>query len=184
VEAEQSLLGGLMLDGTAWDKVADVIIAEDFYRRDHRLVFAAIAELVENSHPCDVVTVSEFLDQRSQLEKAGGLEYLATLANETPGAANVRAYANILRERSMLRSLINAGNEISGSAYSTDGRTAAQLVDEAERRVFEIADKGARGRTGFRSLKQILPDTVDRIDLLHQSGGDITGVPTGYHEFD
>lgn len=184
VEAEQSLLGGLMLDGTAWDKVADVIIADDFYRRDHRLVFAAIAELVENSHPCDVVTVSEFLDQRNQLEKAGGLEYLATLANETPGAANVRAYANILRERSMLRSLINAGNEISGSAYSTDGRTAAQLVDEAERRVFEIADKGSRGRTGFKSLKQILPDTVDRIDLLHQSGGDITGIPTGYHEFD
>jgi replicative DNA helicase len=184
LEAEQSLLGGLMLDNAAWDKIADVIIADDFYRKDHRLVFSAIAELAENSQPCDVVTVSEFLDQRNQLEQAGGLEYLATLANETPGAANVRAYAGILRERSMLRSLINAGNEISGSAFATDGRSAAELVDEAERLVFEIADKGSRGRIGFRSLKQILPDTVDRIDLLHQSGGDITGIATGYHEFD
>jgi len=184
LEAEQSLLGGLMLDNAAWDKIADVIIAGDFYRKDHRLVFSAIAELAENSQPCDVVTVSEFLDQRNQLEQAGGLEYLATLANETPGAANVRAYAGILRERSMLRSLINAGNEISGSAFATDGRSAAELVDEAERLVFEIADKGSRGRIGFRSLKQILPDTVDRIDLLHQSGGDITGIATGYHEFD
>ena len=184
LEGEQSLLGGLMLDNAAWDKIADVIIADDFYRKDHRLVFSAIAELAENSQPCDVVTVSEFLDQRNQLEQAGGLEYLATLANETPGAANVRAYAGILRERSMLRSLINAGNEISGSAFATDGRSAAELVDEAERLVFEIADKGSRGRVGFRSLKQILPDTVDRIDLLHQSGGDITGIATGYHEFD
>jgi replicative DNA helicase len=184
VEAEQSLLGGLMIDGTAWDKVADIVIAEDLYRKDHRLIFGAIAELVERSQPCDVVTVSEFLDQRGTLESAGGLEYLATLANETPGAANVRAYALILRERSMLRSLIDAGNQISGNAYTTDGRSAAELVDEAERLVFQIADKGARGRIGFRSLKQILPETVDRIDLLHQTGGDITGIPTGYTEFD
>lgn len=184
IEAEQSLLGGLMLDGAAWDKVADIVIAGDFYRKDHRLIFAAVAELAENSHPCDVVTVSEFLDNRNELASAGGLEYLATLSNETPGAANVRAYARILRERSMLRSLINAGNEISGNAYSTDGRSAAELVDEAERLVFEIADRGARGRTGFKSLKQILPETVDRIDMLHQSGGDITGIPTGYNEFD
>lgn len=184
IEAEQSLLGGLMLDGTAWDKVADVVIEADFYRKDHRLIFAAVADLAENSNPCDVVTVSEFLDNRNELGAAGGLEYLATLANETPGAANVRAYARILRERSMLRSLIHAGNEISGNAYSTDGRSAAELVDEAERLVFEIADKGSRGRAGFKSLKQILPATVDRIDLLHQSGGDITGIPTGYTEFD
>lgn len=184
IEAEQSLLGGLMQDGTAWDKVADIVIEADFYRKDHRLIFAAIAELAENSHPCDVVTVCEYLDNRNELVPAGGLEYLATLANETAGAANARAYAGILRERSMLRSLIHAGNEISGNAYSTDGRSAAELVDEAERLVFEIADKGARGRTGFKALKQILPETVDRIDLLHQAGGDITGIPTGYTEFD
>jgi len=184
VEAEQSLLGGLMLDNVAWDKVADIIVADDFYRKDHRLIFGAIADLAENSNPCDVVTVSEFLDNRNELDAAGGLEYLATLANETPGAANVRAYATILRERSTLRSLINAGNEISGSAYDTEGRNASELVDEAERLVFEIAEKGARGRVGFRHLKKILPDTVDRIDTLHQSGGDISGISTGFTEFD
>jgi len=184
IEAEQSLLGGLMLDNAAWDKVADLIVSADFFRKDHRLIFASIAELAESSNPCDVVTVSEFLDNRSELEAAGGLEYLAMLSNETPGAANVRAYAKILRERSTLRSLISAGNQISGNAYTTEGRTATELVDEAERLVFEIAEKGSRGRVGFRPLKNILPDAVDRIDILHQSGGDITGISTGYNEFD
>lgn len=184
IEAEQSLLGGLMQDNEAWDKVADIVVAGDFYRKDHRLIFAAIASLAEDGNPCDVVTVSEHLGNRDQLDDAGGLEYLATLTNETPGAANARAYAQILRERSTLRSLIHAGNEISGSAFSTDGRSATELVDEAERLVFEIAESGARGRVGFQSLKQILPAAVDRIDLLHQTGGDITGIPTGFNEFD
>ena len=184
VEAEQSLLGGLMQDNEAWDKVADIVIAGDFYRKDHRLIFSAIAELAEDGHPCDVVTVSEYLDNRNELNDAGGLEYLATLTNETPGAANARAYAQILRERSTLRSLINAGNEISGNAFATEGRSASELVDEAERLVFEIAESGARGRVGFQSLKEILPATVDRIDVLHQTGGDITGIPTGFNEFD
>ncbi len=184
IEAEQSLLGGLMIDNSAWEKVADLIIASDFYRKDHQLIFGGIAQLAETSNPCDVVTVSEFLDNRDELDAAGGLEYLALLSNETPGAANVRAYAKILRERSSLRALISAGNQISGSAYATEGRTASDLVDEAERLVFEIAEKGSRGQVGFRPLKNILPDAVDRIDLLHQSGGDISGIPTGYNEFD
>jgi replicative DNA helicase len=184
LEAEQSLIGGLMLNKAAWDKIADVVSAADFYRNDHRLAFAAIAQLVDQGNPCDVVTVSEFLDKRGELADAGGLEYLASLANETPGAANARAYANIVRERSMLRSLIEAGNEIAGAAFATDGRSATDLVDDAERLVFEIAEKGSRGRSGFRSLKQILPETVDRIDLLHQSDGDITGISTGFNEFD
>lgn len=184
IEAEQSLLGGLMLDNAAWEKVADLVIASDFYRKDHQLIFAGIAQLAETSNPCDVVTVSEFLDNRDELDAAGGLEYLALLSNETPGAANVGAYAKILRERSSLRALISAGNQISGNAYATEGRTASDLVDEAERLVFEIAEKGSRGQIGFRPLKNILPDAVDRIDLLHQSGGDITGIPTGYTEFD
>jgi replicative DNA helicase len=184
IEAEQSLLGGLMLDHKSWDKVADVVTASDFYRKDHRLIFAAIASLAEGANPSDVVTVSEHLDNRGELEAAGGLEYLATLANETPGAANARSYARILRERSMLRSLISAGNEISGAAFATDGRSAADIVDEAERLVFEIAESGARGKSGFKALKEILPDAVDRIDLLHQSDGDITGISTGFTEFD
>ncbi len=124
IEAEQALIGGLMLNAQAWDKVADVVSASDFYRKDHRLIFQSIGRLIEDGSPCDVVTVSEFLDSRGELEQAGGLEYLATLVNETAGAANARAYAKILRERSMLRALINAGNEISGSAFATDGRSA------------------------------------------------------------
>ncbi|MCH7503890.1 MAG: replicative DNA helicase [Proteobacteria bacterium] len=184
IEAEQSLIGGLMLDHVAWEKVADVISADDFYRKDHRLIFAAIANLAETNNPCDVVTVSEYLDNRGELEQSGGLEYIATLANETPGAANARAYAKILRERSVLRALINAGNEISGSAFATDGRMASELVDAAERLVFEIAEKGSRGRAGFKHLKNILPQAVDRIDVLHQSEGEITGISTGFTEFD
>jgi len=184
IEAEQSLLGGLMLDHQSWDKIADVITEPDFYRKDHRLIFAAIASLAEDANPCDVVTVSECLDNRGELDSAGGLEYLASLANETPGAANARSYAKILRERSMLRSLISAGNEISGAAFTNDGRTASEIVDEAERLVFEIAESGSRGRSGFKALKHILPDAVDRIDVLHQSEGDITGIPSGYTEFD
>jgi len=184
IEAEQSLIGGLMLDAQAWDKIADVITADEFYRKDHRLIFAAIANLVEAGNPCDVVTVSEFLDKRGELDSAGGLEYLATLANETPGAANARAYARILRDRAIERALINVGNEISGNAFATDGRSSSELVDEAERLVFEIAERGARGRAGFKSLKQILPEAVDRIDVLHQSDGDITGIPSGYTKFD
>ena len=176
--------GELMLDHESWDKVADLITDQDFYRKDHRLIFSAIAALAEDASPCDVVTVSEQLESRGELDQAGGLEYLATLANETPGAANARSYAKILRERSMLRSLISVGNEISGAAFGTEGRTAAEIVDEAERLVFEIAESGSRGKTGFKALKQILPAAVDRIDLLHQSDGDITGIPSGYTEFD
>jgi replicative DNA helicase len=184
IDTEQSLLGGLMLDHKSWDKIADIVSAEDFYRKDHKIIFAAIAALAEDANPCDVVTVSEWLDSRGELEKAGGLEYLASIANETPGAANARSYAKILRERSMLRSLISAGNEITGAAFASDGRTAAEIVDDAERLVFEIAESGSRGRSGFKSLKQILPEAVDRIDVLHQSDGDITGISSGFAEFD
>lgn len=184
IEAEQSLIGGLMLDALAWDKVADIITSEDFYRKDHRLIFSAIASLIDSGSPCDVVTVSEHLDSRSELDDSGGLEYLATLANETAGAANARAYAKILRERATLRALISAGNEIAGSAYTNDGRTAAEVLDDAEKMVFEIADRGTRGKKGFKSLKEILPAAVDRIDTLHQADGDITGISTGFNEFD
>ena len=183
IEAEQSLLGGLLLDNSAWDRVADAVSPDDFYRPDHRLIFAAIGALTEQRQPCDVVTVSEFLDNQGELAAAGGLDYLALLANDTPSAANVQAYARILRERSVLRALIGAGNEIAGSAFQPDGRSAEELVDEAERAVFEIAEKGSR-RGGFQALRDVLPATVDRLDLLHQSGGEITGISTGYAEFD
>jgi len=180
VEAEQAVLGGLMLDANAWDAVADIITAPDFYRRDHRLIFEAIAEVAENRGSCDAVTVSEHLERNGCLEETGGLAYLGTIARDTPSAANVRAYAEIIRERSILRQLVAAGGEITAAALDSKGRAASEIVDEAERRVFGIAERGTRSRTGFIAIKDVLPQTIDRLDLLHQSPGEIRGVPTGF----
>jgi replicative DNA helicase len=146
VEAEQAVLGGLMLDSNAWDAVADIVTATDFYRRDHRLIFEAIAEVAETRGSCDAVTVSEYLERKGRLEEIGGLAYLGTIARDTPSAANVRAYAEIIRERSILRQLVAAGGEIAAAATDSRGRPASELVDEAERRVFEIAERGSRGK--------------------------------------
>jgi len=131
IEAEQSVLGGLLLDATAWDRVADVLRGDDFYRPDHRTIFDAIGQLAAQGQPCDAVTVSEHLDRSGQLAAAGGLAYLATLARDTPTAANVRAYADIVRERSLLRQLLVAGTEIAASDFNNEGETARELVDTA-----------------------------------------------------
>ncbi len=184
VEAEQAVLGGLMLEANAWDAVADIVTAGDFYRRDHRLIFEAIAEVAEKRGSCDAVSVSEHLERKGRLDEIGGLAYLGTIARDTPSAANVRAYAEIIRERSILRQLATAGAEIAASATDSRGRPAAELVDEAERRVFEIAERGSRGRSGFIAIKDVLPDTIDRLDLLHQSPGEVRGVPTGFTQLD
>ncbi|MEE9141504.1 MAG: replicative DNA helicase, partial [Gammaproteobacteria bacterium] len=183
VEAEQAVLGGLMLDNSAWDKIADVLNESDFYRQDHRLMFSAIGTLVEHNAPCDVVTISEQLQRDDQLENSGGMAYLASLAKNTPSAANVRAYAEIVHETSMLRQLIEAGNEIASNALNPEGRQPAEILDLAESAVFKIAEKGDRG-AGFVPLKKILPATIDRLDFLHRSEGDVTGVPTGFNELD
>jgi replicative DNA helicase len=184
VEAEQSLLGGLMLDQRAWDQIADVVSTEDLYRADHRLIFTAVAALVERNQPPDAVTVSEHLQRLGQLEAAGGLGYLARLVEDTPSAANIRAYARIVREHSMLRQLIEIGGDIAASAHGTQGRTVDEIVDMAEQKVFEIADRGQRRGSGFVSLKQILPQTIDRLDMLSHSTSDITGVSSGFAEMD
>lgn len=183
-EAEQSVLGGLMLDNRAWDRVADLIVPEDFYRRDHQLIFRCIGDLADRGQPCDAVTVSEFLERRGELDAAGGLAYLGQLAKDTPSAANIVAYAEIVRERSMLRALIRVGGEISASAFKPEGRDAGDLVDDAERRVFEIAERGQRSGSGFVHLKKILPATIDRLDELQNSEGHITGLATGFDDFD
>ncbi len=184
VEAEQAVLGGLMLDPNAWDAVADVISAADFYRRDHRLVYEAIEAVAEIRGSCDAVTIAEHLERKGRLEEIGGLAYLGTIARDTPSAANVRAYAEIIRERSILRQLVAAGGEIAAAATDGRGRPARELVDEAERRVFEIAERGNRGRSGFIAVHDVLPQTIDRLDMLHQSPGDIRGVPTGFTQLD
>jgi len=184
VEAEQSLLGGLMLDQRAWDQIADAVGREDFYRADHRLIFESIETLVERDRPPDAVTVSEHLERLNQLVAAGGLEYIARLVEETPSAANVRAYARIIREHSMLRQLIEIGGDIAASAHENQGRTVEELVDLAEQRVFDIADRGQRTGVGFKPLKKILPQTIDRLDELSNSDEEITGISTGFAEMD
>jgi replicative DNA helicase len=184
IEAEQSVLGGLMLDSAAWDQIADRVIAEDFYRHDHRLIFEAVAGLIERSQPCDAVTLSGHLESQGVLDQVGGLSYLGSLARDTPSAANIRAYADIVRERSVLRQLITAGNLIAGSALEPEGREARDIVDEAERSVFEIAERGSRGKVGFRSVKSVLPEVVNRIDTLYNSDGKMTGVATGFKQLD
>ncbi|HEB92603.1 MAG TPA: replicative DNA helicase [Gammaproteobacteria bacterium] len=184
IEAEQSVLGGLMLDNNAWDKIADAITEEDFYRRDHRLIFRAVAALAARTEPFDVITLSEWLNTQGLLDDAGGLAYLGTLAKDTPSAANISAYAAIVRERSVLRQLISVGNEISSSGYQTEGRSTEELLDNAERQVFQIAEQGARGKQGFVAIKDLLVKAVDRIDTLFQQDNPITGVPTGWNDFD
>jgi len=184
IEAEQSVLGGLMLDNPAWDKISDFIAEEDFYRRDHRLIFRAVSGLVEKSSPYDVVTLSEWLDEHGELDNAGGLAYLGSLAKNTPSAANIIAYAKIVRERSILRQLIQVGHNISSSCYEMEGRNSAELLDNAEKLVFQIAEHGARGRRDFVSIKDLLVKAVDRIDTLFQQDNPITGVSTGFKDFD
>lgn len=184
MEAEQSVLGGLMLNNDAWISIADRLIETDFYRREHQLIFKSIKSLSEEGHPCDPLTLSEWLEKHAQLDAVGGGSYLGLLARNTPSAANIMAYAEIVREHSILRQLVRVGNEITNSAFNTQGRTSSQLLDNAEKLVFEIAEFGARGQGGFVPIDQILAKTLDRIDLLSQQEGMITGTPTGFIDFD
>jgi len=183
-EAEQAVLGGLMLDNRMWDAIADRILATDFYRRDHQVIFEGIAELAAKSEPFDAVTLSEALEAKGLAEQTGGLAYLASLVRDTPSAANVRAYADIVRERSTLRQLISVGGEIAHSAYDPEGREAGEILDEAERRVFEIAESRNKGRSGFVPLRQDLGKVIDRLDMLAQNKGEITGLSTGFTRLD
>ena len=184
VEAEQSVLGGLMLDNEAWDQVSEIVAEDDFYRHDHRMIFRAVAELSRLTKPFDVITLSEWMQDVGILDKAGGLAYLGALAKNTPSAANIKAYAQIVRERAVLRQLAQVGVEISDSVYNKGARNSEELLDDAERLVFNIADQGARGRRGFTALKDLLVKAVDRIDTLFHLDNPITGVPTGYTDFD
>lgn len=184
VEAEQSVLGGLMLDNRSWDKVADLLVEQDFYRRDHQLIFSAIAQLFEQSHPVDVITLAEFHEQRGELDQVGELAYLGMLSRNTPSAANIAAYANIVRERSVLRQLIQVGSAISNVAFNPEGLSSEDMLDLAERQVFEIAEKGAKRGGGFVQVKEVLSKVVDRIDTLFENDSPITGLSTGFTDFD
>lgn len=185
IQAEQSVLGGLMIDNQTWDSIADKIAANDFYRKDHRLIFSAIEELAEKQQPFDIITISEFLDSNKNLDSAGGIAYLAMLAKDTPSAANIVAYANIVRDRSVLRQLIHVGTDITDSAFNSEGIETSELLEKAEREVFKIAEQRQRGQGGgFRAIKNLLATAVDKIEALYEQEGHITGASTGFTDFD
>ncbi len=184
-QAEQSVLGGLLLDNEAFDRVADLLHVQSFYRHEHRLVYQAIAELIQGGKPADVVTVLEALRLRGEEQSCGGLAYLNALAQSVPSAANIRRYAEIVRERSVLRNLVSVSDEIAQSALSPQGRAVQQILDEAESRIFAIAEDGARGKAGFQPMKQLLGQLLDRVqELSEQGGSEITGVASGFADLD
>jgi replicative DNA helicase len=186
LEAEQSLIGGILLDNAAWERIADLVNEVDFYRDDHRRIYRHIARLIDLGKPADVVTVFESLEKNGEAEQAGGLAYLAEVADNTPSAANIRRYAEIVRERAILRKLVAVGDEIAASALSATGKDAKTLLDEAEGKVFEIAEAGARHASGFVSIQPILKQVVDRVQELYDrdNPNEVTGVPTGFVDLD
>ena len=184
IEAEQSVLGGLMLDNDTLMDVTDRITATDFYRRDHATIFQAFEVLSSDSKPFDVVTLGEWLQNNEQLDDVGGMAYLAQLAENTPSAANIAAYADIVRQRAILRELITVGTQITESAFRTEGRSPAELLDTAESLVFDIAEREARGLRGVRPIKELLVGALDRIHQLFQSDNPLTGGASGFYELD
>jgi len=184
IQAEQSVLGGLMLDNERWDTVADKVAPVDFYRKDHRMIFAAIQDLADKQVPFDVVTISEVLKKLNELDDAGGLAYLSVLAKETPSAANIVAYANIVRDRSVLRQLIHIGSDISESGFNPEALSTSDLLEKAEKSVFEIAEQRQKGQAGFTPIKELLGTAVEKIETLFEQEGNITGESTGFTDLD
>lgn len=186
IEAEQSVIGGLLLNNAAWDDVAERLIEDDFYLRSHRLIFVAIARILEDGNPLDVVTLSEGLEARDELQTVGGATYLMTLLKNTPSAANILAYADIVRERAVIREMIGIANSIAESGYQTEGKTSQELLDNAETKIFAVAEKRAKKDEGPKGFKEILMSTLTRIQELcdNKDGTGLTGVSTGYHDLD
>lgn len=185
IEAEQSVLGGLLLDNSAWDRAADLISESDFYRFEHRLIFSAIATLVNANKPADVITVFEQLTSLGKADEAGGLAYLNALAQSVPSAANMRRYAEIVRERAILRKLVSASDEIATNAFNPQGRPVSQILDEAEGKIFKIGEEGSRSKQGFHSMDSLVVDLLDRVQELADNGAEeVTGVRTGFFDMD
>ena len=184
IEAESSVLGGLLLDNSAWDRVGDLLAEGDFYRYEHKLVYSAIGGLINTSRPADVITVYEHLQSLGKAEEMGGLGYLNALAQYVPSASNIRRYAEIVRERSILRKLVSASDEIATNAFNTQGRAVAQILDEAEQKIFNIGEEGSRMKQGFQAMPQLVVDLLDRVQEMADNQNDITGVPTGFVDFD
>jgi len=184
IEAESSVIGGLLLDNAAWDRVSDLLADLDFYRYEHRLIFSAIGTLINGSKPADVITVFEQLQNQGKAEEVGGLGYLNSLAQYVPSAGNIRRYAEIVRERSILRKLVTASDEISTNAFNPKGRPVAAILDEAEQKIFNIGEEGARTKQGFQSMDTLVVDLLDRVQEMADNPNDVTGVPTGFYDLD
>jgi replicative DNA helicase len=184
VEAEQAVLGGLLLSNPSWERIGDVISESDFYRADHRVLWRTITKLVEDNKPADVLTVAEALKQNGEIQDVGGLAYLHQLASGTPSAANIRRYAEIVRERAIMRKLAEVGTGIADSAYSPQGREARQLLDEAETKILEIGEKGGRSSESFTKMSTVLAEVMSRLDELHRNPASVTGKATGYTDLD
>jgi replicative DNA helicase len=184
IEAEQAVLGGLMLAPDAYDRVADQIVEQDFYRRDHQLIYRAIRELAEKSRPFDAVTLGEWFESQGLVEEVAGGAYLIELASTTPSAANITAYAEIVRDKAVMRKLIEVGTEIVNDGFQPDGRDSGEILAKAEQQVFAIAEAGSRGRTDFTPVTKALSEAFDVLQTRYANGGSVTGIPTGYTEFD
>ena len=184
IESEQAVLGGIFLDNEAWLKIGDKIQADDFYRRDHQIIFNAINALENQGKPFDIVTVAEWLESHQQLDQAGGLAYLAALAENTPSASNIASYADIVRKRSILRQLARITTDINEMVFNPQGRTSEEILDQAEQSVFEIAEQETRGRRNFQPMNSLLASALDRIDELFRLQNPITGIETGFDDFD
>ena len=185
VEAEQSVLGGLLLDNMAWDRAGDLLTDSDFYRYEHRLIYAAIGALISGSKPADVITVFEQLQGLGKAQDCGGLAYQNALAQSVPSAANMRRYAEIVRERSILRKLIAASDEIATNAFNPQGRAVSAVLDEAESKIFQIGEEGSRQKQGFQSIDKLVVSLIDRVQELHDNGAEeVTGVRTGFYDLD
>nr|MDP2191440.1 replicative DNA helicase [Rhodoferax sp.] len=184
IEAESSVLGGLLLDNGAWDRVSDLLTERDFYRFEHRMVFGAIGALINLTKPADVITVFEQLQSLGKAEEVGGLSYLNSLAQYVPSAGNIRRYAEIVRERSILRKLVSASDEISTNAFNPKGRPVAAILDEAEQKIFNIGEEGARTKQGFQAMDSLVVALLDRVQEMADNPNDVTGVPTGFYDLD
>ncbi|AEP31257.1 replicative DNA helicase [Glaciecola nitratireducens FR1064] len=178
------MLGSMMIAPDSWDKVAEIVVESDFYNRSHRTIFGAIIKLLSSNQSVDTVTVKDTLAQSGLLEEAGGFSYLIELAKNTPSAANVTAYANVIRERAIVRELIGVAHDIADVGYNPEGRNSADILDLAESKVFEIAEKRTGENEGPKDVTTVLTKTVNRLDELVKQGRDITGVSTGYTDLD
>jgi len=184
IEAESSVLGGLLLDNTAWDRVGDMLTDQDFYRHEHKLIYASVSALINASKPADVITVSEHLQNQGKAAEMGGLAYLNSLAQYVPSASNIRRYAEIVRERSILRKLVSASDEISTNAFNPQGKAIDRILDEAEQKIFNIGEEGSRMKQGFQSMDTLVVALLDRVQDMANNPNDITGVPTGFYDLD